>query len=117
MTLRLTQEERWNRAKIGASVAAAYTNVSARVQIGASGTARFYRLSATTDCYIRQGNSAVAATSSDYPLYIGQEAFCMTEDLDFEPIGPDGALLDDYIAAIRQTTSGTLTASNISNIS
>jgi hypothetical protein len=114
---RMDEVDRWFRAKIGPTSSVAYTGTQGRIgplEVG------LYRLSASTDCYIRQGSSSVAATSSDYPLFIGQEAFMMVDSYDSSTTGVslqsgwDGA--DDHVSGIRQTADGTLYASLLSRI-
>lgn len=112
--------KRWARAKIGSTVQVAYTGTSARSSQLSYG---FYRLSATTDCYVAQGDVAINATSSGYPLYIGQEAWAqvdtdgsaLTPPDDESPVASDKDT-DDYIAAIRQSANGTLSISRVDSI-
>lgn len=112
---RLNNFTRINRAKIGPTTALAYTGTSARTSALVSG---YYRLSATTDCHIRQGTGSLTAVATDYPLYIGQEAWAQVnaETTSFySAIDPfDGR--DDVFAAIRNTMDGTLSITLVSRI-
>lgn len=114
---RMDEVDRWFRCKIGPTSSVAYTGSAGRIgplEVG------LYRLSATTDCFIRQGSSSVAATSSDYPLYIGQEAFMMVDSYDSTTTGValqslwDGA--DDHVSGIQNTAGGSLFASLVSRL-
>ena len=114
---RLEHEDRWARAKIGPTVTVAYTGTAART--AAALEVGFYRLAATTDCHILQGAiSSVAATTGDYPLYIGQEAYMQVDswtDSNTILTTPYDAQ-DQSVSAIRMTTSGTLFVSLISRL-
>ena len=99
----------WTRARIGATTVVAYTNVSAANASALD--SGLYRISCTTDAYIYQGGAAVVATTSSYPLYIGQEAFA---EVTPSAVSPDVGASNAYVAAIRQTANGNMSLSCIS---
>lgn len=113
---RMDEVDRWFRAKIGPTTTVAYTTTQRMgpLEVG------LYRVAASTDCHVRQGDATVTATTSDYPLYIGQETFMMVDDYDSATSGVavqsvwDGR--GDHVAAVQQTAGGTLFATLVSRL-
>lgn len=115
---RLNSTDRFHRRKIGPTNSddgpVAYTGTAARTSALEAG---FYRIVTTTASHIRQGDVTVAATTNDYPLAIGQEAFM---EVDYTSGGQaavapfDGD--DRYVSAIQQSSGGNMFVNLISRL-
>lgn len=80
---------------LGVSQAVSFTDSSARTSAGVGEFTRKVALSTDQDCYYVFGDSAVTATTSGTFLRAGGEHFVQIRG-------------GQYVAAIRDTTSGTL---------
>jgi len=86
---------------IGATVAVAFTATSAAT--AAALAPGHYRVAATTACFVKSGNTAPTATTSD--------AFVPAGGTIDHYVPPD--LTGAWLAAIRQTADGVLTITKV----
>ena len=102
--------DRWAQAVIGETISVAYTSTHGRVDTSSmtiSNKHSLFRIVTSTDSHVRQGNSAVVATTSDMPLYIGQEAWALVAGDNDTPWEND-----EYFSAVQQASGGNLYVTN-----
>lgn len=89
-------------AVTGVNVAVGATSTDESIPNAASGKARYMRLAATTNCYVRWGQGAQTAVSTDMLLVSGESVV----------VAVNAA---DTIAAIRVSADGVLVATPLEN--